>query len=136
MEYNIFNRIVYIVSCIFIGAMAFALGSIYSNFKHEPKVVEVLVEKIVEVPDESPMECLAGKLQLFSMGKPEVEGRIIGDQIVCARDWQVSGIFGPSIDAHFERENFQGVVIKKAEWDRWIESRKEHEEWHKKHITK
>ena len=72
-----------------------------------PEVVVVEVEKIVEVEKvvvmeptpipESEYHCFPGKVEMVS---PDIANggfmiSIVGEQVICARDWKLSGIYGP-----------------------------------------
>ena len=65
------------------------------------KIVEVEVEKIVVMEPtpipESEFHCFPGKVEMVS---PDIANggfmiSIVGEQVICARDWKLSGIYGP-----------------------------------------
>ena len=65
------------------------------------KIVEVEVEKIVVMAQtpipESEFHCFPGKVEMVS---PDIANggfmiSIVGEQVICARDWKLSGIYGP-----------------------------------------
>ena len=72
-----------------------------------PEVVIVEVEKIVEVErivvmeptpiPESECHCFPGKVEMVSpdMANGGFMLSVVGEQVLCARDWKLSGIYGP-----------------------------------------
>ena len=83
----------------------------------EIRIVEVPVEKIVEVEKviimeptpipESEFHCFTGKVEMVA---PTVENggfmiSIVGEQLLCARDWKMSNVYGPvgSLEANPDR---------------------------------
>ena len=55
---------------------------------------------------ESEWYCLKGKVEVIRIDGPYGDSTvsIIGDQLICARDWKLSGVFGPTgyLDDHPE----------------------------------
>jgi len=75
------------------------------------KIVEVEVEKIVVMEPtpipESEFHCFPGKVEMVS---PDVANggfmiSIVGEQVLCARDWKMSNLYGPvgSLEANPDR---------------------------------
>ena len=68
--------------------------------------VQYLVNPPTSIP-ESEWYCLKGKVETFSRENSygTTSMSIIGDQLICARDWKVSSMFGPIgfLDDHPEQ---------------------------------
>ena len=83
----------------------------------EIRIVEVPVEKIVEVEKiivmeptpipESEFHCFTGKVEMVapSQANGGFMISIVGEQLLCARDWKMSNIYGPvgSLEANPDR---------------------------------
>lgn len=60
--------------------------------------------------------CVTGLFSISTINTPEVKGHIIGEQVVCARDWHISHIYGPTIEDYikskikFERTDTVPVI--------------------------
>jgi len=67
--------------------------------------VQQLVNTSTPIP-ESEWYCLRGKVEALRIDGPYGDSTIsiIGDQLICARDWKISGVFGPTgyLDDHPE----------------------------------
>jgi len=67
--------------------------------------IQQIVSTSTPIP-ESEWYCLKGKVETFRIDGPYGNSTIsiIGDQLICARDWKLSGIFGPTgyLDNHPE----------------------------------
>jgi len=68
-------------------------------------VIQQIVNTSTFTP-ESEWYCLKGKVETFRTTGPYGTSSvvIIGDQLICGRDWKISGIFGPTgfLDDHPE----------------------------------
>ena len=73
----------FLISIIIIGCQA-------------PTPEPVLAPQIVDTP--APWVCLQGKFQ----GSLEVNSElwIIGEKLLCAPEWKISNLYGPSLEGH------------------------------------
>ena len=91
-------RKVILVLSIFISTSM--LGCLFPVMEQLPTHTPAPIQQIVVTPTPNPESewfCLKGKVEIMSMegSYGETSVTIIGEQLICGRDWKVSGIFGP-----------------------------------------
>jgi len=94
------------------------LGCGFYEQKPLPTYTPAPIQQIVVTPTpipESEWICLKGKVEINAYVGPygENSSSIIGDQILCGRDWKISGVFGPAgyLDSHPEQVITFGDLI-------------------------
>lgn len=63
--------------------------------------IEQLIQKnnVLEITDSNVASCVTGLFAVNTFNLPGFNGSIIGEQVICAKDWKISNIYGPSIEA-------------------------------------
>lgn len=64
---------------------------------------------VVYIEEHEPRTCIIGDFRFvekkavrgFNPNEP-IQGTFVGEQLVCARDWQFGNIYGPSIEAYLD----------------------------------
>lgn len=73
--------------------------------------------------------CTSGTFTIKEQITHLTETTVLGEQIICAKDWHMSSIFGPTITKTFETKD--ALEVTKESWERWHKFSLKHQEWHK-----